>query len=440
MNDQRKRATPTIDLTATEVPPAPAESDVQAAAESPNSPPAESAAPQGEQSPPPPPEAPPTESSDRPPRRSGGVLTAAVAASFVGAMLAFAVLAALWYGGLLPARTIASNDRSAQIAALQKQIEDLQTRPASASDGAAVDALRQRLGKLESDIAALPPGDKTMAERLAAADSAMKSLGIALAALNKRSDDLAAKAEQAQESAASAEKAVSDLGGRVQSARETASAAADPAALEALKNRVAEIERSIVAAREQITKIADTDKAVRLALSATALREAVEGGAPYRAELAQAKSLGADDKILAPLDSFADSGLPKKMELAQALTRLIPAMMKTVGGEAASSGFLGRLQANASRLVRIEPVDAPRGDKPSDVLARIEVEAAHGDIDGALADIGKLPDAARQPAADWVTKAVARQKALAAVRQFASGAARGLATSPGADAPSKSAQ
>jgi hypothetical protein len=440
MNDKRKRATPTIDLTATEVPPAPTESEVPAAVEPPNSPPEESAAPQGEQAPMPPPEAPPKESPDMPPRRSGGVLTAAVAASFIGAILAFAVLAALWYGGLLPARTVASNDRSAQIAALQKQIDGLQARPAPASDGAAIDALRQRLGKLESDIVALPPGDKTMAERLEAADNAMKSLGIALAALNKRNDDLAAKAEQAQESAATAEKAVSDLRGRVQSVRETASAAADPAVLDALKQRVASIEQSLAAAREQITKIADTDKAVRLALSATALREAVESGAAYRVELAQAKSLSADDKALAPLDSFADSGLPKKTELAQSLSGLIPAMMKALGGETASSGFLGRLQANASRLVRIEPVDAPPGDKPSDVLARIEVEAAHGDIDGALADIGKLPDAARRPAADWVTKAVARQKALAAARQFASGTARGLTTSPGANAPSKSAQ
>jgi hypothetical protein len=80
--------------------------------------------------------------------------------------------------------------------------------------------------------------------------------------------------------------------------------------------------------------------------------------------------------------------------------------------------------------VRIQPVDAPPGDRPSDVLARIEVAAAHDDIAAALADIGKLPEKARQLAADWITLAVQRQKALAAARAFASDAARGLVSGP----------
>ena len=74
-------------------------------------------------------------------------------------------------------------------------------------------------------------------------------------------------------------------------------------------------------------------------------------------------------------------------------------MIKAAGVQNAPSGFLERLQANASRLVRISPVNAPPGDTPSDVLARIEVAAAHADIAAALADIGKLPQAARAPAA-----------------------------------------
>ena len=48
--------------------------------------------------------------------------------------------------------------------------------------------------------------------------------------------------------------------------------------------------------------------------------------------------------------------------------------------------------------MRVTPVDAPQGDDPSAVLARIEVEAARGDISAAMSDIGKLPQAARAPA------------------------------------------
>jgi hypothetical protein len=293
-------------------------------------------------------------------------------------------------------------------------------------DTQAVDALRQRLSKIEHDIANLPPGDATIADRLTAADSAMKSLGIALAALNKRNDDAAANAKQAEERAAAAEKAVSDLRDSVQSAKQQASAAVDAGQLAAVQQSVAALEQSMKDARTQIAANATTDTAARLALSAASLRDAVERGAPYQAELAQTKAFGADDAALAPLASLAASGVPSQQALARALSDLIPALIKAAGVQEAPGGFLDRLQANASSLVRISPVNAPPGDKPSDVLARIEVAAAHDDIAAALANIGKLPEAARQKAADWVSKATARQKALAAARAFASDSARGL--------------
>jgi hypothetical protein len=103
-------------------------------------------------------------------------------------------------------------------------------------------------------------------------------------------------------------------------------------------------------------------------------------------------------------------------------------MIKQSGAQAPSGGFLDRLQANASNLVRVRPVGAPAGDDPSAVLARIEIEAANADIGGALADLGKLPDATRAPAQAWITKAQARQAALAAARTLATETANALGT------------
>jgi hypothetical protein len=392
MTDKRKRAAPTIDLKATEVPepkPAPKPAAAEAAP-----------APDHQEKPAPPPPPPPPREGALPPRSETPpsppphdfikVYAAPVAAAFAGALIGGALVWALLPGS--------SND-GGQIAALQKQMQDLQKRPAPAPDTQAVDALRQRLAKVEHDIANLPPGDATVADRLTAADSAMKSLGIALTALNKRNDDAAANAKDASDRAAAAEKAVNDLRASVQSAKQQASAA---------------------------VANATTDKAARLALSAASLRDAVERGAPYTEELAQAKALGAGDAALAPLAAFAASGVPSQQALARALNDLMPALIKAAGVQDAPGGFLERLQANASSLVRISPVNAPPGDKPSDVLARIEVAAAHDDIAAALTDIGKLPEAARQKAADWVGKASARQQALAAAGSFAADTARGL--------------
>jgi len=411
MTEKRKRAAPTIDLKATEVP----GSQAASAASAPEPPKPAPAPPQQDR------QAPPEQApaAAPPPHDFIKTIVMPLAAGFAGAMLGGAVI---W--GLSPR---AAND-GAQIAALRKQIEALQNQPAAAvPDSKAVEALRERLGKIERDVANLPPGDAAVADRLAAADSAMKSLGVALTALNKRNDDAAANAKQADERAAAAEKAVAELRDSVQSARQQASNAVDAGQLAAVQQRLAALEQAMKDAHDRITAQSSADKAARLALSAAALRDAVERGAPYQAELAQARALGADEAALAALAAFAASGVPGRQALAHALGDLVPALAKAAGIDEAPSGFIERLQANASKLVRISPVNAPPGDRAADVLARLEVEAAHGDIAAALADIGKLPETARQQAADWVSKAAAREAALAAARKFAADTARGLA-------------
>jgi hypothetical protein len=386
---RKKRVAPTIDLTATEMP----------------SPPHEAAAPPQSDPPPAPAQEPPAVA------RSGGPISlATLAAGVAGAATVMLVLVALWLTGLLPVRYMASTDTGVQVSVETK----------------AIDALTQRVSKIEGTISKLPVGDAGVAERLAAADSAMKSLGIALTALNRRSDDTAATASQARERADAAVKAVTDLRVSVQDAAKNSSAGISLAELDALQKRMAALEQSAKAARDDIAKASSADIAARLALSAAGLRDAVASGAPFAAELVQAKSLGADDKILAPLAPFATVGIPASSALAQELRALLPAMLKISGAQAPEAGFLERLQANAGKLVRVRPINAPPGDDPSAVLARLELDAAKADIAAALADLGKLADATRAPAQAWIERTKARQAAFAAARQYAADTARAL--------------
>jgi hypothetical protein len=199
------------------------------------------------------------------------------------------------------------------------------------------------------------------------------------------------------------------------------------ASLDALDKRISALEDATKSAHEQIAKNAGADVAARLALGAAALRDAVLRGAPFTAELAAVKTLGADNVALAPLEPFAAAGIPSDATLAQQLDALVPALIKASGAPAAAGGnFFARLQANAGNLVRIRPVDEPPGDDPSAVLARIEVKAAHADIAGALGDLAKLPDTARAPAEAWIKAATTRQAALEAARTFAAATARAL--------------
>jgi hypothetical protein len=377
---RRKRRAPTIDLTATDV--SAAETDDG----QPSGPPAaqhEAEAAGGD-------EAASATANNSSSKRLVWLSVPALAGGFIGAAVVVAVLTALWFAGAIPVRYAASDDSSGQIAALEKQVRDLQNRPA----------------------------DPSVSERLSAADNAMKSLGIALAALNKRNDEVAAGAADARTRADAAEKAISQLRNSVQDLTRNTSAGLSPADVDTVQKRLAEL--------EQTARKAVNDNAVRLALSAAALRDAAASGVPFTAELAQAKSLGADEKILAPLAPFAASGVPAATTLAQELRGLIPAMRKASGAQGPTGSFLERLQANAGKLVRIRPVDAPAGDDPSAVLARIETESARADIDSVLEDLDRLDAAVRAPAQQWISKVQARQAALVAARQLAAETARTL--------------
>jgi hypothetical protein len=147
--------------------------------------------------------------------------------------------------------------------------------------------------------------------------------------------------------------------------------------------------------------------------------------APYQAELANAQALGADVKQLGPLQRFAASGVPSDAELAAALKKLLPGLTQAATPQA-SGDFLERLRANAGRLVRVTPADAPTGDDPADVLTRLKLEADRADIAGALADTQKLPAPAQQQAADWIATVKARNEALEAVRALSTETARAL--------------
>jgi hypothetical protein len=423
-----KRAAPTIDLTATdvtaaEVPPVTSEADPPP----PRAVPADEPAAQAQAASALEPEPAADLTADEPRKDWTAAVTMPVlAAGLAGAAAMSLVLMTLWLTGLVPIRYAGSTAMRARVTGVEMQLQDLQKRPANVAGTQAVDALTQRVAKMEESLTRLPSADPALAERVAAADNAMKALGVALTALNRRSDDIAANTAQARERAEAAEKAVADLRGGLQDVSKAASAGALSADLEPLQQRIGALEQSAKTALAQVAKVSASDTAARLALSAAALRDAVLRGAPFTDELAQAKSLGADDKILAPLSSFSASGVPTEKALAAELGALLPGMIKAAGAPPPSANFIERLQANASQLVRVRPVDAPAGDDSAAVLARLDIDAAHADIAAALSDLGKLTDAQRAPAQGWIVKAKARQTALAAARQIATDAAHSL--------------
>jgi hypothetical protein len=341
-----------------------------------------------------------------------GVLWTHVGAGIAGAVGGLGVVLLLWFGGALSGIRDASSDLGPQLnavqhqlAAAQQQIKEISARPAPAAtpsiDPKAMDALAARLAKLEAAPAAPrgPVTDPAIAGRLSAVETNMKALAESVDAVAHRANGQDGAMREAN------------------------------ARLEKLGEAIGDLQAALRASQ------AGSDRAARLAMVALELRDAVERGEPFTAELAIVKPLAPDSPEIATLEPFAASGVPNDAALGRELTALIQSMMQTTAPRAPSpaaggAGFLDRLQTSAEKLVRVTPVDEARGDDRGATLSRLDRRAEKGDVTGAISEISKLPADARASFQAWIDKAQARQKAIAAGRRLATNAVTALKPVP----------
>jgi len=342
------------------------------------------------------------------------------------------VLVALLIANLVPGRDAGVPAPDARLARLEQQLRELAARPLPApADRAAIDELAARLARIDAALAnprAAAP-DPALANRISTLEGEVKAMAETVSILGRRSDETAAVAREARQRADTTAAALAELTQRV---TRLSAAPAPRGELDALGKRVDVIERAGKAVEAELAKQAAagaSDRPLRLAVVASALKSAVERGDAYPGELAAAKALAPDAKVLAPLEAFAATGVPSAPVLARELAALTPALRQAAQQAAGTSprdGFLEKLQASAEKLVRVRPLEEAAGSDPPAIVSRIDAKAAQADLAGALAELAKLPPALRAPADAWIAKAQARAAAVEASRDFAAAALAGL--------------
>ncbi|MCC6888019.1 MAG: hypothetical protein IT536_05725 [Hyphomicrobiales bacterium] len=397
-----RRRPPTIDLTATEIPPEPASPNSSATAETSSA----AAASAGD-----------TRRRSALDPLSAGWPWPLIAAGGAGAALTVVVLT---LAGAFSARDNPAAIPDARLGPLEQQVRELAARPQpSPSDARAVDDLAGRLARLETIIATPKPpvADPALANRLATLEGDLRALGERVSVLARRSDESAAVAAEARSRADALAAAIAEL-------RKGQAAATAPVAgraeLDALARRVTALEDTIKSVTSELgthsVAAAGTDRALRLVVVATALEAAIDRGAPFTIELAAARIAASEPKRLATLEPFAASGVPAMRTLARELTALVPALAKAAGTTTGEGGLLDRLKANAERIVRIRPIEEAVSDEPAAIVRRIESRAERGDLAGAIAEIAKLPPQARELTKAWRERVEARDAAIGASR------------------------
>ena len=371
-----------------------------------------------------------------------------VASAIFGAVLGLAALAVIWRYNVLEPYNIDVGGKlaGARIAAIEARLRAIQSVAAPApvpaaapavsappADTKALDELAARVAKLEAALQNPKPAppDLAVASRFAALEGAIKPLGDAVNAANKRVDDLNVSLRDTRARLDASAKALDDF-----IAAQRQHPAADKADLDKLDARLVTLEaaaKSLTAATAA-AGAADRslDRNVRAAVLASALRSAVMRGAPYAAELSGLKAQVADPALLAPLEPFAATGTPSQAALALELAGLLPAIARAAEPQSAAAvdgGLMARLRARASEFVQIRPVGEAAGDDPAAIVARLNSEAARQDIAGAVADLAKLPAAAKGPAQAFIAKVQARAAAIAAAQRVAADALAALGKS-----------
>jgi hypothetical protein len=261
---------------------------------------------------------------------------------------------------------------------------------------AAIAGLDKRIGALEAASAA---GASKIAAAAQAAQSATADVKSLKADVDGAKSDIAALAARLAKLESGAPQAV---------------ASADTAALAA---RVDKVEAALAAPKAETRAAPETTapgNPAAIAIVAGALRDKLAAGIPFTAELTALQDLGVEPGKLTALQALAGGG-PTDRALAASFDAVAPKVL-AASSSPPGGGVVDRFLAHLRRLVQVRVLNETQGDDPAALVSQVEAAIRRGDVSGALATFGKLPEAGRQAAGGWAAQAGAKEAADEALR------------------------
>jgi hypothetical protein len=236
-----------------------------------------------------------------------------------------------------------------------------------------------------------------------------------------------------------AEAKVADLNARIdQLSAQTAQAVKEPPDTVKLEAQIADLKRSIPAEglilhlTERVDALAQAQAAGQaLLLTVGQLREAVDRGDSFSAELSATRRLAQGDENTM-LDAFADgapTGIPSRDKLLRDFKPLSEELLQKES-EVEGPGFWQAIVSHLRKVISLRRMDG-KGNDAEAVLARTDSAFKQGDWDKAVEDMRALPGPFEAMADDWIRGARLRLAADRALSQLAaSAAARSIPRQP----------
>ncbi|MBZ9886222.1 phage tail protein [Mesorhizobium sp. CA10] len=326
----------------------------------------------------------------QPPRRTG---VNAIAAGVVGGVIALAGAGLLQAVGLLGSSGPGGGSLDSvngEIASLKTEIAALKE---SGGTSAKVDGLSSALDRVKADVAALK------------SSAGQGGDGAALKALGDKVGQIETTVAELQKNGNAAPADLGPLNEKIAGLDALVKSAGDAA--KAVDGRVAALEQSVSQLSGKVEAQASQPK-IALAIAASALKSALDRGAPFATELDTFAAIAPDAPELAALRSYAEKGVPTRATIAAEADAAANAMVDAAKPVDQNAGFFQSLVSSAESLVKVRPVGAVEGKGVPETVARMEVAVNQGDYAKALSEYDTLPHAAKAAGADFAGKLKAR--------------------------------
>lgn len=207
-------------------------------------------------------------------------------------------------------------------------------------------------------------------------------------------------------------------------------AAKEPPDTVKLEGEIAELRRSIpdqgimLRLTEKVDALARAEAAGQaLLLTVGELREAVDRGDSFAAELAATRRLAQGDENTM-LDAFAEgaqSGIPRRDQILRDFKPLSEELLQKES-EVEGTGVWQTIVSHVRKVISLRRMDG-KGNDAEAVLARTDAAFKEGDWDKAVEDMRALPGPFETMADDWIKSARLRLAADRALSQLAASAA-----------------
>jgi hypothetical protein len=186
-------------------------------------------------------------------------------------------------------------------------------------------------------------------------------------------------------------------------------------------SRLTALEQSVSTLSTTVEAQASQPK-IALAIAASALKSALDRGAPFAAELETFAAIAPDAPQLATLRTYAEKGVTARAEIAAETDAAANAMIAAARPVDENAGFVERLMSSAESLVKVRPIGAVEGAGVPETVARMEVAVTQADYAKALAEYESLPDAAKAAGAEFAGRLKARMEVEAQIDALISSA------------------